>query len=76
VPAPSIKLPDLSEPRKYEHRRPRRPSRLPKRLTPPPDRGDPPDLTLFLYAGVVIAIVLIILAIPGIIRLLLDLLFV
>jgi hypothetical protein len=76
VPGPSIKLPDLSEPRKYEHRRPRRPSRLPKRLTPPPERGAPPDLTLFLYAGVVIAIVLIILAIPGIIRLLFDLLFV
>ena len=72
MPGPSIKLPDLSEPRKYEHQRPRRPSHLPKRLTPPPERAEPPDLSLFLYAGIVIAIILVILAIPGVIRLLFE----
>ena len=49
---------------------------LPKRLTPPPERVGPPDLSLFLYAGIVIAIVLVILALPGVIRLLFDVLFV
>jgi hypothetical protein len=76
MPGPSLKLPDLSAPTKYEHRRPRRPSRLPKRLTPPPARSEPPDLSLFLYAGIVIAIVLVILAIPGIVQLLFEILLV
>jgi hypothetical protein len=76
VPGPNLKLPDLAAPNKYEHRRPQRPSHLPKRLTPPPERVGPPDLSLFLYAGIVIAIVLVILAIPGVIRLLFDILFV
>jgi hypothetical protein len=75
VPGPTIRLPDLSEPNKYEHRRPRRPTHLPKRLTPPPERAAPPDLSLFLYAGIVIAIVLVILAIPGVIRLLFEIFF-
>lgn len=60
-------MPDLSQPRKYEHQRPQRPSHLPKRLTPPPERAGPPDLSLFLYAGIVIAIILVIVAIPYII---------
>ncbi len=64
MPEPRFKLPDLSQPHKYEHRRPRRPSHLPKRLTPPPDRAEPPDLSLFLYAGMVLALILVILAIP------------
>jgi hypothetical protein len=64
VPAPRLKLPDLSEPHKYEHRRPRRPLHLARRLTPPPARSAPPDLSLFLYAGMVLALVLVILAIP------------
>jgi hypothetical protein len=76
MPGSNLKLPDLSAPNKYEHRRPRRPSHLPKRLTPPPERAGPPDLSLFLYAGIVIAIVLVILAIPGVIRLLFEILFV
>ena len=76
MPAPPIKLPDLSEPRKYEHQRPRRPSHLPKRLTPPPERAEPPDLSLFLYAGIVIAIALLILALPGVVQLLFEILFV
>ncbi len=64
MPETRLKLPDLSQPHKYEHRRPRRPSHLPKRLTPPPERAEPPDLTLFLYAGIVLALVLVVLAIP------------
>ena len=64
MPETRLKLPDLSQPNKYEHRRPHRPSHLPKRLTPPPARDEPPDLTLFLYAGIVLAIVLAVLAIP------------
>ena len=59
-----MRLPDLSRPNRYEHRRPHRPSHLPKRLTPPPERDGPPDLSLFLYAGLALALVLVILAIP------------
>jgi hypothetical protein len=57
-------MPDLSKPHKYEHQRPHRPSHLPKRLTPPPERSGPPDLSLFLYAGLVLLIIMVILAIP------------
>ena len=64
MPDSRFHLPDLSQPHKYEHRRPRRPPHLPKRLTPPPERAGPPDLTLFLYAGVVLLVVLAVLAIP------------
>lgn len=64
MPGPRLKLRDLSEPHKYEHQRPRRPAHLARRLTPPPVRSEPPDLTLFLYAGLVLALVLVILAVP------------
>jgi hypothetical protein len=64
VPDSRFKLPDLSNPQRYEHRRPRRPPHLPKRLTPPPERSEPPDLSLFLYAGVILMVVLAVLAIP------------
>ena len=64
MPDSPIKLPDLSQPRKYEHQRPHRPSHLPKRLTPPPERAGTPDLSLFLYAGAVLFVILVILAIP------------
>ena len=67
MPETRLKLPDLSRPHRYEHRRPRRPPHLPKRLTPPPERNEPPDLSLFLYAGVVLAVILAILAIPYVI---------
>ena len=67
MPDTRFRLPDLSEPHPYEHRRPHRPSHLAKRLTPPPARSEPPDLTLFLYAGIVLAVVLAILAIPYVI---------
>lgn len=70
-----LRLPDVSQPNRYVHRRPRRPSRLPRRLTPPPTRPGPPDLSLFLYAGLALVIVLVILAIPYAIGYLFEVLF-
>ncbi|MEO6294948.1 MAG: hypothetical protein ABIP01_04540 [Candidatus Limnocylindria bacterium] len=67
MPESRFRMPDLSQPHKYEHRRPRRPSHLPRRLTPPPARSEPPDLSLFLYAGLVLALILVIIAIPYVI---------
>ena len=69
---PEVKLPGSSRPNRYEHRRPRRPPHLPKRLTPPPERTEPPDLSLFLYAGIALAVVLAIVAIPYAIGLLFE----
>lgn len=69
---PELKLPDPSKPNRYEHRRPHRPSHLPRRLTPPPERTRPPDLSLFLYAGLALAAVLAIVAIPYAVGLLLE----
>jgi hypothetical protein len=69
---PQLKLPDLSHPHKYEHQRPRRPSHLPKRLTPPPERAEPPDLRPFLYVGLVLGIILAIVAIPYVIGFLFE----
>lgn len=70
-----MRLPDLSRPNRYEHRRPHRPSHLPKRLTPPPERDGPPDLSLFLYAGLALALVLVILAIPYVVGYLFEVVF-
>ena len=67
MPETRFRLPALSQRHRYEHRRPRRPPHLAKRLTPPPKRDEPPDLTLFLYAGIVLAVILAILAIPYVI---------
>ena len=75
MPDPKLKLPDLSQPHKYEHRRPHRPSHLPKRLTPPPKRDEPPDLSWFLYAGIVLAIVLVVVAIPYLVAFLFEVAF-
>jgi hypothetical protein len=75
VPETRLKLPDLSQPNRYEHRAPHRPSHLPKRLTPPPKRSEPPDLSLFIYAGVVLAVVLAIVAIPYVIGYLFEVAF-
>ncbi len=75
MPGPRIRLPDLSTPNRYEHRRPRRPSHLSKRLTPPPEREGPPDLSLFLYAGLVLALILVILAIPYVVGYLFEVIF-
>jgi hypothetical protein len=75
VPESPIKLPDLSQPRKYEHQRPHRPSHLAKRLTPPPERGGAPDLSLFLYAGAVLLVIMVILAIPYVVGYLFEVLW-
>jgi hypothetical protein len=71
---PTVRMPDLSRPHRYEHRRPRRPSHLPKRLTPPPERADPPDMSWFLYAGIVLALIVVIVAIPYAIVVIVELL--
>jgi hypothetical protein len=70
-----FRLPDVSQPNKYVHRRPKRPSHLPRRLTPPPERQEPPDLSLFLYAGLAIALILVVVAIPYVIGYLFEVLF-
>ncbi len=75
MPESPIKLPDLSQPRKYEPQRPHRPSHLPKRLTPPPERTGPPDLSLLLYAGAVLLIILVILSIPYVVGYLFEVLW-
>jgi hypothetical protein len=48
----------------YEHRPPRRPLRLSRRTTPPPERQAPPDLSLLLYVGIGLAAILAALATP------------
>lgn len=70
-----MRLPDLGRPKPYEHRRPRRPPHLPKRLTPPPLRRDPPDLSLFLYAGALLVLIVVIVAVPYVLVYVLDWLF-
>ena len=68
----NVRLPDLSRPKRYEHQKPHRPSHLARRLQPPPDRQAPPDLSLFLYAGIVLAVILLVVAIPYAIAYLVD----
>ncbi len=75
MPDSRFKLPDLSQSHPYEHRAPRRPSHLPRRLTPPPKRSEPPDLSLFLYAGIVLLVIMAILAIPYVIGYLFEVVF-
>jgi hypothetical protein len=70
-----FRLPDLSQPHKYVHRRPRRPAHLPRRLTPPPERPGTPDLSLFLYAGIALVLILVILAVPYAVGYLFEVLF-
>ncbi len=65
-------MPELKT-RPYEHQKPRRPSRLARRTQPPPERADPPDLTLFLYAGIGLALIVMLLAIPYLIQYLVTL---
>jgi hypothetical protein len=65
-------LRDRFKPRPYRHRRPRRPPRLPFRREPPPERPDPPNMSWFLYAGLILAIIVVILAIPYIIAYLVE----
>ncbi len=70
-----FRLPDMSQPNKYVHRRPRRPPHLARRLTPPPERPGPPDLSLFLYAGLVLALILVVVAIPYVVAYLFEVVF-
>lgn len=67
-------MPDL-EPHPYEHQRPRRPRYLPRRLKPPPERPDPPDIRWMLYVGIALAAVLAALATPYLVGYLLQLAF-
>ncbi len=56
-------MPELKQ-HQYEHQKPHRPSHLARRTKPPPARAEPPDLTLFIYAGLALAVVVMLLAIP------------
>jgi hypothetical protein len=67
-------MPEL-RPHPYEHQRPHRPARLPRRFTPPPIRPDPPDLRILLYVGIALAAVLVALAVPYLISYLLQAIF-
>lgn len=66
-------MPEL-RPRPYEHRPPHRPERLARRSTPPPERPAPPDLSLFLYAGLALAVIVMLLAIPYLLQYVVSLL--
>lgn len=70
-----FRLPGVSQQNKYVHRKPKRPAHLPRRLTPPPERQGPPDLSLFLYAGLVLVLILVVLAVPYVIGYLFEVLF-
>jgi hypothetical protein len=65
-------LRDRFRPRPYRHQRPKRPPRLAFRREPPPERRDPPDMSWFLYAGIILAIVVVVLAIPYLIQYLVE----
>ena len=67
------RVPELKQ-RPYEHQRPHRPSHLARRLKPPPERRAPPDLSLFLYAGIALAVVVVVLLVPYLIGYLVNLL--
>lgn len=59
-------MPELRE-HPYEHQLPRRPARLPKRTEPPPERRAAPDLSLFLFAGLILLGTIAFVAIPYVI---------
>jgi hypothetical protein len=61
------------QPHPYEHQKPRRPLRLPRRTTPPPDRPAPPNLRILLIVGLVLAAAFAALAVPYVIGYLLQL---
>jgi hypothetical protein len=65
-------MPEL-KPNTYEHQHPRRPPRLPRRLTPPPERPAPPNLKVFAWVGLGLAIVVLVLALPYLVSWLLAL---
>ena len=59
-------MPEL-KPNVYEHQAPRRPLRLPRRLTPPPERAAPPSLKVFAWIGLALGVVIVVLALPYVI---------
>jgi hypothetical protein len=65
-------MPEL-KPNVYEHEAPRRPLRLPRRLTPPPEHPAPPNLKIFAWVGLALGIGLLVLALPYLVGYLLAL---
>jgi hypothetical protein len=61
------------DPHTYEHQRPRRPSHLARRTTPPPERPAPPNLRYLLYVGLALTAIVAALAVPYIIGYLIQL---
>ena len=59
-------MPD-THPHPYEHQPPHRPSRLPRRMTPPPERAAPPNLRYLAYVGLALTALLVALAAPYVI---------
>ena len=51
----------------YEHQRPRRPSHLARRTTPPPERPAPPNLRYLAYVGLALTAVVVALSVPYVI---------
>src|SRR3990172_6477946 len=68
----SPRMPDL-HPHPYEHRPPRRPSRLARRTTPPPEHPEPPNLRYLGYVGLLLTAVVVALAVPYIVSYLVQL---
>jgi len=54
--------------RPYEHQAPRRPSHLPRRVKPPPERSGAPDLRMLLFAGLVLVGIVAFVAIPYLVQ--------
>jgi len=63
-------VPDLKQ-HPYEHQPPHRPSHLPFRTDPPPERPRAPDMHLAIYIGLVLLAILAFFAIPYVIQYLL-----
>ncbi len=63
-------MPDLKQ-HPYEHQPPHRPSHLPFRTDPPPERPRAPDMHLAIYIGLVLLAILAFFAIPYVIQYLL-----
>ncbi|MFN2484081.1 MAG: hypothetical protein ABR509_03985 [Candidatus Limnocylindria bacterium] len=62
----------MSSDRGYHHEKPHRPSRLPRRLEPPPERQRF-DISWMIYIGIGLALVMAILIVPYLIAYLINL---
>lgn len=65
-------MPEL-KPHVYEHQAPRRPLRLPRRLTPPPEHPAPPNLKIFAWLGLGLGIVVLLVILPYLVAFFLSL---